>query len=168
MSFITTKFHEILLSGFRGVALTNCFSSIFHFGQISKFKKGVIQREKKMNQNFLWICASTHYVLRSYKVSRNSVERFQRSCADRKNRTDWHQAEASSLVAASFSLVWLSDWRTVDVLHVGQDDYIWVVPKITTTPPAQNETPYHSITARKKVQGNRFINILKIYFLSFF
>ena len=24
MSFITTKFHEILLSGFRGVALTNC------------------------------------------------------------------------------------------------------------------------------------------------
>ena len=25
MSFITTKFHEILLSGFSGVALTNCF-----------------------------------------------------------------------------------------------------------------------------------------------
>ena len=24
MSLITTKFHEILLSGFRGVALTNC------------------------------------------------------------------------------------------------------------------------------------------------
>ena len=41
MSFITTKFYEILLSGFRGVALTNCFSSIFYFGQISKFKKGV-------------------------------------------------------------------------------------------------------------------------------
>ena len=45
-SFITTKFHEILLSGFRGVALTNCFSSIFHFGQISKFKQAVIPREK--------------------------------------------------------------------------------------------------------------------------
>ena len=41
MSFITTKFREILLSSFRGVALTNCFSSFFHFGQISKFKKGV-------------------------------------------------------------------------------------------------------------------------------
>ena len=41
MSFITTKFQEILLSGFRGVALTNCFSSILNFGQISKFKKGV-------------------------------------------------------------------------------------------------------------------------------
>ena len=25
ISFITTKFHEILLSGFSGVALTNCF-----------------------------------------------------------------------------------------------------------------------------------------------
>ena len=34
MSFITTKFHEIKLRGFRGVVLTNCFSSIFHFGQI--------------------------------------------------------------------------------------------------------------------------------------
>ena len=31
--FVTTMFHEILLSGFRGVALTNCFSSTF----ISKF-----------------------------------------------------------------------------------------------------------------------------------
>ena len=41
-----------------------------------------------MNQNFLWICKSTHYVLDSYKVSRNSVEWFQRSCADKKNRTD--------------------------------------------------------------------------------
>ena len=69
-SFKTTKFHEILLSGFRGVALTNCFSSIFHFGQISKFKKGVIPR-KKWNQNFLWICTSTHYVLHYNKVSGN-------------------------------------------------------------------------------------------------
>ena len=41
MSFITTKFQEILLSGFRGVALTNCFSGIFHFGQISKFKNWI-------------------------------------------------------------------------------------------------------------------------------
>ena len=46
MSFITTKFYEILLSGFRGVALTNCDSSIFHFGQISKLKKGVTPRKK--------------------------------------------------------------------------------------------------------------------------
>ena len=80
----TTKFHKILLSGFRGVTLTNCFSCIFHF---SKFKKGVTPR-KKMNQNFLWICESTNYVLHNYTVSRNSVERFQRSCAYKKNRTD--------------------------------------------------------------------------------
>ena len=46
MSFITTKFHVILFSGFSGVVLTNCFSSIFHFGQIFKFKKGVIPRKK--------------------------------------------------------------------------------------------------------------------------
>ena len=55
MSFITTKFQEILLSGFRGVALTKCFSSIFHFGQISKFKKGVILRKKN------WIKISCGY-----------------------------------------------------------------------------------------------------------
>ena len=82
MSFITTKFNAILLSGFSGVVLTNCFSSIFHFGQISKFKKGVNPR-KKWNQNFLWICTSTHYVLHYYKVSGNSVEWFQRSCANK-------------------------------------------------------------------------------------
>ena len=51
MSFITTKFHEILWSCFRGVVLTNCFIIIFHFGQVSKFKKGVIPR-KKWNQMF--------------------------------------------------------------------------------------------------------------------
>ena len=87
MSFKTTKFQEILLIGFIGVALTNCFSSIFHFCQISTFKKGVIPI-KKMNQNVLWICTFTWYVLQNYKVSRNCVERFQRSCADKKNRTD--------------------------------------------------------------------------------
>ena len=51
MSFITTKFHAILLSGFSGVVLTNCFSSIFHFRQISKFKKGINPR-KKMESKF--------------------------------------------------------------------------------------------------------------------
>ena len=64
-------------------------SSIFHFGQISKFRKGVTPR-KKLNQNFLWICTSTHYVLHNYKVSRNSVERFQKSCTNKKNRSIFH------------------------------------------------------------------------------
>ena len=45
-SFINTKFHEILFSGFRGVALTKTGSSIFNFNQIFKFKKGVIPRKK--------------------------------------------------------------------------------------------------------------------------
>ena len=44
--------------------------------------KGITSR-KKLNQNFLWICSSTHYVLHYYKVSGNSVEGFQRSCADK-------------------------------------------------------------------------------------
>ena len=52
MSFITTKFHAILLRVFSEVVLTNCFSSIFHFHQISKFKKGINPR-KKMESKFL-------------------------------------------------------------------------------------------------------------------
>ena len=51
MLYTPTKFHEVLSSGFRGVALTNCFNRIFHFGQISKFKKGVTPR-KKMESKF--------------------------------------------------------------------------------------------------------------------
>ena len=86
---ITTKFQEILLSGFRGVALTSCFSSIFHFRQVllSGFKKSVTPR-KKNEIKISCGCTSTHYVLHNYKVSRNSVERFQRSCTNKENRTD--------------------------------------------------------------------------------
>ena len=49
---------------------------IFNKNEYSKFKKGVTPR-KKIEQNFLWICTCTHYVLHNYKVSQNSVERFQ-------------------------------------------------------------------------------------------
>ena len=94
MSFIASKFHAILLRCFSGVVLTNCFSNTFHFRQISKFKKSVIQR-KKWNQNFLWICTSTHYVLHYYKVSGNSVERFQRSCTNKKNSSIFHFGKIS-------------------------------------------------------------------------
>ena len=94
MSFKTTKFQAILLSGFSVVVLTNYFSSIFHFRQISKSKKSVIQR-KKWNQNVLWICTSTNYVLHYYKVSGNSVEPFQRSCANEKNRSIFHFGQIS-------------------------------------------------------------------------
>ena len=36
-----------------------------------------------MKSKFPVICTSTHYVLHYYKVSGNSVERFQRSCANK-------------------------------------------------------------------------------------
>ena len=72
------KKKKILQSRFRGVALTNFLSSIFHFGQKGRNSK----------KNFLWICAYTHYVLYDYNISGNSVEWFQRSCADERNRTD--------------------------------------------------------------------------------
>ena len=45
MSFTTKKFYKILLNGFRGVALTIRFSSFFHFGQISKWIKGVTPKK---------------------------------------------------------------------------------------------------------------------------
>ena len=45
MSFITTKFHKILLSGFSGA------DKLFNFGQISKFKKGH-NSQKKIESEF--------------------------------------------------------------------------------------------------------------------
>ena len=40
MSGSITMFHEILFSGFRGVALTNCFSGIFNFWSNFQVQKG--------------------------------------------------------------------------------------------------------------------------------
>ena len=64
----------------------NCFSSISFWSNFL-VQKGH-NSEKRLNQNFLWICISTHYVFHYYKVSQNSVERFQWSWAYKKNRTD--------------------------------------------------------------------------------
>ena len=75
MTFTTTKFHELLLSGFRGVVLTNGFSTIFYFGQISKFKKGVTPR-KEIESKFP--VDMRIYIL--YPVERSST--------DKKIRTD--------------------------------------------------------------------------------
>ena len=47
MSYTTTMFHEILLSSFREVTLTNCFSSII-FATCLSSKKGVTPRENKL------------------------------------------------------------------------------------------------------------------------
>ena len=54
-------------------------SSIFNFCQIFKLKKGIIPR-KKMESKFP--VDKRIYILCNYKVSGNSVERFQRSCAN--------------------------------------------------------------------------------------
>ena len=56
MSFITTKFHEILFRGFWGVVLRNCYSSLFNFDQISKLKNGIASRKK----NWTWIFCNVH------------------------------------------------------------------------------------------------------------
>ena len=77
-----------MLSSFREVALTNRFSGIFHFSKISKFKRGITPR-KKLNENFL----QKHYVSHNYKVSGNSVERFQRSCADKEQKQKTQQQQ---------------------------------------------------------------------------
>ena len=73
-SFTTKKFQEILLSGFRGVALTNFWVVSFILVKF-KLKKGVILRKKK-KKNFLWICISTLYVLHDHKFQENSVQQF--------------------------------------------------------------------------------------------
>ena len=91
-------------------------SSIFHFGQISKFKKGVTPR-KKRNQKFLWICTSTNYVLYYYKVSGNSVERFQRSCA---NKLCW----VVSFILAKF----LSSKRVLLREKKWNQNFLWICP----------------------------------------
>ena len=67
MSTLTFKLYTTLLSIYRGVVLTYCFSSISNFGQTFKFKRGIIPR-KNLNKNFLRICTSSHYVLHNYKV----------------------------------------------------------------------------------------------------
>ena len=69
---------------------TKTFKNVVEHLLQNKFSFHLKLGEKKLNQNFLWICASTHYVLYNYQVSGNSVQRFQRSCAEKKNRTDGH------------------------------------------------------------------------------
>ena len=66
VSLLPTKFHEILFSSFRGIALTSCFRSIF--GKIFKFK-GAELPQNLGNQNFLVICTTTYGVLTTYQVS---------------------------------------------------------------------------------------------------
>ena len=90
MSTLTIKLLEILLSGIRGVALTNCFSSISHFGKISKFKRGIIPRKKNLNQNFLLTCKTIHSMcLITRKFHKILLSSFRVvTVLTKKNRTD--------------------------------------------------------------------------------
>ena len=58
--------------------MTNYFSSLFNFGQIS-----MLLPEIKLNQDFLKICAFTQYILNNYKVSQNYALQVWRSCANK-------------------------------------------------------------------------------------
>ena len=88
---ITTNFHEIQLSGFRGVALTNCFRNKFLIFVKFLRSKGAALPGTKVNQNFLQICASTHYVHLNYKVSEE---------LHWQEKQDWRTD-------------WLTDWWTI-------------------------------------------------------
>ena len=84
-----------LLSGFRGIALTNCFSSIFHFGQISKFKNGIIPR-KRIESKFL-------VDLHIYTLCPSFLQSFTKFCWMASEELRWQEKQ---------------DWRT-DLLTDG-------------------------------------------------
>ena len=67
MSFITTNFNVNMLSGFSGVAPTNCLSSIFHFGS----RRGITTR-KKWIRSSCW-SAHLHSQLQSFRKFRWAV-----------------------------------------------------------------------------------------------
>ena len=76
MSFITTKFHEILLSGFREVALTRKTVVSFILAKFLSSKRALTPRKKIESNMHIYVTSISHYVLHIYKVSGNSVEWF--------------------------------------------------------------------------------------------
>ena len=53
MSFPNTKFHEILLSSFKSIAVAICFSSIFNFGQIKSRGKSPCKHADLYTMSFM-------------------------------------------------------------------------------------------------------------------
>ena len=88
MSFITTKFHEILSSVFRGSSCAKKTIVSFILAKFLSSKTGVTPRKKMESKFPVDIRIHTLNVLHYDKVSRNSIERFQRSCANKIYRTD--------------------------------------------------------------------------------
>ena len=67
----------------------------FILANFQSSKRGIAPR-KKLNQNALWICTSTHYFLHYYKVSGNSIDRFQScACANKKYSSIFHFGQIS-------------------------------------------------------------------------
>ena len=69
MSFITTKFHEILTSGFSGVALTNCSEKYLSFWSNFLVQKGALLPEKTIECKFpvdMHICTYCLSILQSF------------------------------------------------------------------------------------------------------
>ena len=96
MSFITKKFQDILFSGFRGVALTNCFSSIFHFRQISKFKKSLIQR-KKMESKF-------PVDMHIYTLCPSFLQSFRKFCQAVSEELRWQTVTVVFFISSNFEV----------------------------------------------------------------
>ena len=74
MSLSTKRFSKILLSDFRGVAQTNCFSSIFNFGQISKFKRIVTPR-KNIESNYAHLHSMFYITTKFHEILLSSIIR---------------------------------------------------------------------------------------------
>ena len=93
MSFITTEFQEILSSSFRGVAMTNCFSSVFHFWQISKLTKGATPRKKNESK--------FHVDMHIYMVCPSQLRSLTKFCWVVSEELRWQEKQD-----------WRTDWQT--------------------------------------------------------
>ena len=145
MSFITTKFHKILVSGFRRVVLTNCFSSIFHFGQISKLKKGVtpgkkIESKFPVDMGIYTLCPSLLQIFRKFcwAVSEElcwqtvlssifhfgQISKFKKGCNSQKK--NWIK------ISCEYAHLHIMSWLTTKFQEIlfqrsCADKYFWVV-----------------------------------------
>ena len=83
------KFLKNLLSGFREFALTNCFSSRFNFGRISKFKSGRKNIESKFPAN-IHIYSVSFITTKFHEIL---LSGYRRVVLTKKNRTDWQMGQ---------------------------------------------------------------------------
>ena len=153
MSFITTKFHDILLSGFRGVALTNCFSIIFHFHQISKFKKGVIQRQK----NWIKISVDMHIytscpsLLKSFRKFCWAISEELRWQEKQDWPTDWLTDGSKTLYPPQLT-DWLTDWWMGQTLYPPQLVAWGIIKKVKHIIIHKKETYFTKLCVENPVQ----------------